>query len=388
MRAAAFAALCALCVSAVNNCPVSNQSTDISAEIIGRCRSLGFALAGIAPAEPTRWGKELRDWLAAGKHGEMAYLERHLEALLDPRKVLPGARSIICVADRYHDGSTDEPEERGLRGRIARYARGEDYHKTIKKRLHALCDWLEAEFPQEKFRGCVDTAPLLEREYAARAGLGAIGKHTLLIGKPTGMGSYLLLGEVLTTLALPATEETTASGGGDPCGSCTRCIDACPTQAIAPWSIDARKCISYQTIEHRSAIGEEWHARIGEWIFGCDICQEVCPHNQPTKRALAGPTNPAYEARHASFDLLEVLNWTEDDRRREFTRSAMKRARLNMMKRNALIAAGNLLGGSAGGGGGGGEAALLARMRAIAADAAEDEMVRATAKTMLIRLGA
>ncbi len=354
------------------------EPVDIASAIFAQCKSLGFALAGIAPAEPTRWEAELRAWLAAGKHGEMAYLEQNFEALLDPTKILPGVKSIICVADRYHDGKKHDAPPPGT-GRIARYARGEDYHKVIKRRLHALCDSLQRDFPSEQFRACVDTAPLLEREYAARAGLGAIGKHTLLIGRPTGMGSYLLLGEVLTTLDLP--ETAAAEHVDDPCGSCTRCIDACPTGAISPWSVDARKCISYLTIEHRSTIDASLHGAMGDWIFGCDICQEVCPHNQPTKRAIAQPTHSAYAPQRDAFNLLDVLGWTEDDRRLAFTRSAMKRARLTMMKRNALIAAGNTLRSLPA------DApmrsALAARIEMIAADQREDELVRETATTVL-----
>jgi len=348
-----------------------------AAGIIERCKSLGFVLAGIASAEPTRHAQALRDWIGQGKHGEMAYLERNLDVLLDPRKILDGAKSVICVADRYHDGSKDELHDEPA-GRIARYARGEDYHKVIKRRLFALCDSLRRDFPDEKFRSCVDTAPLLEREYAQRAGLGSVGKHTLLIDP--GVGSYLLLGEIVTTLDLPVSEPA----DDDPCGSCTRCIDACPTDAITPWSVDARKCISYLTIEHRSAIAREHEVGMGDWIFGCDICQEVCPHNQPTQRSLAAPMHTAYRPQRDAFDLLEVLNWSEDHRRAAFTRSALKRAKLNMMKRNALIAAGNALDKREEG-----EMKLLVqRIQKIADDAAEDEMVRITARNMLEQRGA
>jgi len=294
-------------------------------------------LCGICAAAPTSRPRELLEWLEAGKHGEMTYLERHAAQRIDPGKMLPGAKSIICVADRYSDGRADAALKAG-HGRIARYARGDDYHIVMKKRLHRLCDDLAERFPGEMFRACVDTAPVLEREHAARAGLGAIGKHTLLI--EPGVGSYLLLGEVITTVELPPDESRESI---DPCGTCTRCIDACPTDAITPWSVDATKCISYLTIEHRGPIDETMHEPMGDWIFGCDICQEVCPHNQPTNRTREAPVHEAYEARRDSFDLLGVMNWTEDDRRAAFSRSALKRAKLPMMKRNAIIAAGNAL---------------------------------------------
>ena len=211
--------------------------------VLGRCRELGFALAGIADAAPTHYAAELRQWLAAGKHGEMGYLEEHEAQFADPQRLLEGARAVICVADRYAAGDVSHEEARtSMRGRIARYARGCDYHVVMKRRLHQLCDELAQVHPRERFRACVDTAPLLEREYAQRAGLGAIGKHTLLI--EPGVGSYLLLGEVLTTLPLTPSDAVQR----DVCGTCRRCIEACPTNAISLFSVDATKCISYLTI--------------------------------------------------------------------------------------------------------------------------------------------
>jgi epoxyqueuosine reductase len=346
------------------------RSDEATKGILARCRELGFALTGVASADSTQYEREFRDWIAAGRHGEMGYLAERLELRLDPRRLLPGARSVICVADRYHDGAPDPEASSADRGRIARYARGDDYHTVMKKRLRRLCDELAARYPAERFRVCVDTAPVLERELAQRAGLGAVGKHTLLI--EPGVGSYLLLGEVVTTLAL----SPSVPCSDDPCGSCTRCIDACPTDAITPWSLDATRCLSYLTIEHRSAIDERYHAPMGQWIFGCDVCQEVCPHNQPTERSRRTETLPAYEARHESIELLEILGWDEEARRGVFVRSAMKRAKLAMMKRNALVAAGNRLDGSAG-------PELRARIETIAADPGEDAMVRATAHRMI-----
>jgi len=347
----------------------------IEADILTLCRNLGFAAAGIAPAAPTDYADELRAWLDDGRHGEMDYLDRTRDVLVDPAGVLPGARAIICVADRYHDGTggSGEAGEASLpprTGRIARYARGDDYHRVIRKRLHALCDALRDVHPNEHFRACVDTAPLLEREHAARAGLGAIGKHTLLIER--GVGSWLLLGSVLTTLPLAPS----APAEPDPCGTCTRCIDVCPTDAITPFAVDARRCISYLTIEHRTPIDRSLHAGMGDWIFGCDVCQEVCPHNQPTERTRAAPVHDAYAPRRAGFDLLEVLDWSEDDRRAAFVRSAMKRAKLAMMKRNAVIAAGNYLSSTE-------DAELRQRLIAITGDAGEDEMVRGAAREVL-----
>jgi epoxyqueuosine reductase len=207
----------------------------------------------------------------------------------------------------------------------------------MRRRLSTLGRELSSEYPGQVFRACVDTAPVLEREHAQRAGLGAIGKHTLLIAPE--MGSWLLLGEIVTTLPL-APAKKVPDTFFDPCGPCTRCIDACPTKAISPWSVDATNCISYLTIEHRGPIDERYHEAMGDWIFGCDICQDVCPHNQPTvrRRQRAAETNPAYDARREGFDLLEVIGWDEAARRQAFTKSALKRATLAMMQRNAAIA--------------------------------------------------
>jgi epoxyqueuosine reductase len=326
--------------------PAVNDAGTMTMRVLARCRELGFALAGVCEARPTSRAAALERWLAAGRHGEMAYLARRAAVMVDPRRLLGGARSIICVADRYQRGpragdvADSAAGEAARRGRIARYARGDDYHVVMKKRLHALADELRQAFPAEEFRACVDTAPILEREHAQRAGLGAVGKHTLLI--EPGVGSWLLLGELVTTLAL---EPSQSKVDTDPCGSCTRCIDACPTGAITPWSVDATRCISYLTIEHRGVIDENLHEAMGDWVFGCDICQEVCPHNQPTVRTMDASTHEAYEWRRESFDLLELLGWDEAAQRAALRRSAMKRANLAMLKRNAVIAAGNERGG-------------------------------------------
>lgn len=357
---------------------MSGAPKALASELIARCRALGFAAAGVCGVEPSAWGSEFEAWLAQGKHGSMGYLERNLAIRLDPGRLLPGARSAIMVADLYESrGAASDSKVAPGRGRIARYARGLDYHQVIKKRLHELCDALRERYPDEEFRAFVDTAPVLERELAARAGLGWTAKHTLVIHPR--LGSYALLGGALTTLELEAPEEQRRVE--DHCGTCTRCIEACPTDAIAPYSVDASRCISYLTIERREAIAEEFYEEIGDWLFGCDICQEVCPHNSPRPEgADVGEPHEAYAARRDSFDLLEVLGWSEEDRRAAFTTSALKRATLAMFKRNALIVAGNQLRER--------EAPeLRARIESVAVDDAEDEMVRATARAVLDRLG-
>ena len=364
---------------------------------------LGFADVGFARCRPPEHAQELLAWLAAGHHGSMSYLQEQLAERLDPQLLLPGARSLILVADQYalRDGRNESPQPGS--GRVARYARGRDYHDFVKRRLHELADALRPAHPGHKFRSCVDTAPLLEREFAAYAGLGWIGKNSMLIHP--ARGSYFVLGAIVTTLEFP---DLPANPVPDHCGTCTRCIDACPTQAITPHSVNGSRCISYLTIEHQGAIDSGLHAAMGDWLFGCDICQEVCPHNSPRETAAAMPeprpglqppqpgdwgtaaprelevdpqlpVQPAYAVRRSGFPLLEVLNWDENARREAFRTSSMKRATLENMRRNALIAAGNALATHP-------HQDLLERIRAIAHDATESDVIRQTAAAVLERL--
>lgn len=317
----------------------------------------GFALCGIASAEPSKYGKELARWLAESKHGEMHYLADHADIRADPSKLVQGATSVIVVADAYHTQTPEtkpEPQKLNPVGRIARYAWGDDYHKVLKKRLHAVSNTLQEHYPGHTYRATTDTAPIFERELATRAGLGWTGKHTLMIHPR--FGSYFLLGTIVTTLTMQTSELAGFPGPlappTDHCGSCTRCIDACPTDAIAStgYSVDARRCISYLTLEHRSLVDEQYHEPMGDWLAGCDICQDVCPHNQRrTNLASQGDDPLQVHKRYKphdyaqGFDLLEVLNWTAEDRQQAFIGSALKRVKLDMMQRNALIAAGNFL---------------------------------------------
>jgi len=346
-------------------------------QVLGRCRELGFALAGVATLERSEWDDELLAWLAAGKHGSMEYLNRNVDLRLEPSRLMEGAVSCLMVADLYHTRAEEQLKEDDdePRGKIARYARGLDYHEEMKKRLHTLADELRMSHPGEEFRAFVDTAPVLERELAQRAGLGWIGKHTLLIHPR--VGSYMLLGGVMTTMRLPSDERARVT---DHCGTCTRCIEACPTQAISERSVDATRCISYLTIERRGAIDAALADRLSGWIYGCDICQEVCPHNSArSEGADVGVRHGAYEPRRESLRLLDVLGWTEDDRRAEFSKSAMKRATLAMMKRNAILLAGDELAKRD-------NAALREAVRCAAEDERADPMVRETARLVFSRL--
>ncbi len=377
------------------------HAAEASERVLTLGRELGFGLVGVAPATPSGYGDIVRNWIGDGQHGEMGYLADQLETRLDPGKLLEGARSVICVADFYPAEAEIKPTGPAPHGRIARYAYGDDYHKTIKKRLHKLADALAERYPEARFRSTVDTAPILEREYAAAAGLGWVGKHTLLIHPQ--LGSYMLLGTVVTTLEL-----TTSEGSGYPtstfalvpptdhCGTCTRCIDACPTDCIShsgPRAVDATRCISYLTLEHRSPIDESLHAMMGDWVAGCDVCQEVCPHNRERGSGIgdqggAGQVSldtleihPAYTPRPPApgLRLLDVLNWTEEDRRAALRGSALKRIKLGMFKRNALIAAGNYLCEQE-------DDALRDRIVLLAWDETEQDLVRITARQVLARL--
>ncbi len=339
-----------------------------------------FALVGVAPARASEHADYIRGWLADGKHGAMGYLAEQIETRIDPARVVAGARSVICLADRYAGGADGGRADVPM-GRIARYAWGDDYHRVMKKRLIAVCDAMRERWPDEVFRAAVDTAPILEREHAGRAGLGWVGKNTMLI-HPT-VGSWLLLGEIVTTLEVEADD---AAPMADHCGTCTRCIDACPTDCLAPYEMDAARCISYLTIEHREVIAPGLHEAMGDWVAGCDVCQEVCPFNKADRGSAveAGDEaiHPAYRPRPPApgVSLFEVLGWDADARREAFTKSALKRIKLDMLKRNALIAAGNALSEKT-------DAALEGRVRKLAVSEDEPELVRETARQVLERLG-
>ncbi len=359
-------------------------------QVLTLARGHGFSLAGIAAAAAAGHAEAYRAWIAAGHHGEMHYLADHLEVRLDPTKLVAGARSVIAVADAYRSWG-DDPAGTGAepgdtpRGRVARYAHGADYHKVLKKRLHRLADALADTHPGHTFRTTVDTAPALEREHATRAGLGWTGKNTLLIHPRHG--SFFLLGLIVTTLELPTSEDAGFPAltvpPTDHCANCTRCIDACPTGAIAPegYAVDATRCVSYLTLEHRSRIAPRLHAGLGDWLGGCDICQEVCPYNAVAARQdVSLPVHPRYAPRTEvahGVPLVDVIRWTDADRAEAFRGSALKRMKLDMVRRNALIAAGNALAQHH-------DAELEAAVQACVNDASE--LVAVTARQVVARL--
>lgn len=243
-----------------------------SAELLQRLHAAGFELAGVAPAQPPPHLHAYADWISKGSHGQMDYLERHLPLKKHPDQLLPGCQSVVAVGLNYNQNNPRQPGH----GRVARYALGRDYHRVIPRLLKPVVSWLASEFPDDQYRVCVDSAPLMERDFANLAGLGWFGKNTMIINSQRG--SWFLLGFILTTARFVPSNP--AIGG---CGSCTACIEACPTGAIVfedgRWQVAAQRCISYQTIEHRGPFVYASHGT--DWIFGCDICQEVCPFNQP-----------------------------------------------------------------------------------------------------------
>lgn len=318
----------------------------LTEEIKAHATYLGFDLSGVTTAEPPRHGEYYAKWIEQGMAGEMAYLGRQIEKRQDPGQILPNARSLVVVAMNYRcpdpdpvPGGAPGDTHRGTpgdthRGKIARYARGDDYHDVMKAKLQELLGFIRerAGRPVEG-RVYVDTGPVLEREFAVRAGLGWFGKHTNLIHKR--VGSWLLIGEILLDIDLDPDRAT-----ADHCGTCTRCIEACPTEAIVePYVVDSRRCISYHTIELKGAIPLEYRAAMGDRVFGCDDCQDVCPWNRraPETGHSAFISRPWNEAP----GLIEMLGLTPEEFRTRFRGSPVKRTKRRGLMRNAAVALGN-----------------------------------------------
>lgn len=299
----------------------------------------GLDACGIGPVAPIPRGEYLREWLESGRAGTMRYLNRHIGSREDVRVWLPWAKSVIVAAMNYRqpEPAAAEPQaDESPRGRVAMYAWGEDYHVVLKEKLAALAGRLQAALGQPfQFKVCVDTSAITERELAAMAGVGWIGKNTLILNHR--LGSYFVLGELFTDLELPADAPVT-----DHCGSCTRCLDACPTGAFpVAYEMDASRCISYLTIEHRGEIDPELAADMGDWVFGCDICQEVCPFNQRAPEAseprLIGTLDSARPR------LGDLARWNGPTHRRATAGRATVRATPATWRRNARIALENVV---------------------------------------------
>jgi epoxyqueuosine reductase len=283
----------------------------------------GFDFCGISKAEFLEEEAPLLEkWLKAGHHGKMQYMERNYDKRLNPKKLVPGAKSVITLLYNYYP-QKELPKEDNYH--IARYAYGQDYHQVIKHKMRELIEGLRTEIGEIQGRMFVDSAPVMERAWAQRSGAGWIGKNTLLITKDSG--SYFFLSELITDLELNADGPI-----ADYCGSCTRCIDSCPTDAISPYQVDASKCISYYTIELRDEIPIEAKGKFENWIFGCDICQEVCPWNRfskPHRETQFMPIDDLFEMRKDQWEELD-----EDSFRDLFQGSAVKRTKYQGLKRN------------------------------------------------------
>lgn len=301
------------------------MTSHTSSAIKREARRLGFTVAGIARAEEmTEESSRLREWLTRGYQAGMGWMERSPERRADPTKVLDGARSVVSVAMNYYTSPGHAPEPGSPK--ISRYAWGEDYHKVLEGRLRQLEAYVKSMGPGVKTRGYVDTGPVMDKAWAARAGIGWVGKHTNVITRTHG--SWVFLGTIITSLECAPDEPAT-----DMCGTCTACLDACPTGAFPqPYVLDARKCISYLTIEHRGEVDAELTRRYDGWIFGCDICQDVCPWNRFQKATAEPAFEPRPELVEPEIEALSGIGPEEFSRR--FSGSAIKRAKADGLKRN------------------------------------------------------
>ncbi len=295
-------------------------------EIKEKAISLGFVKVGVARSEHLSGeSMHLTEWLKRGYHGTMDWMERNREKRTDPSKILPNARSVVAVAMNYYTGfhHREDPEA----GKISRYAWGDDYHKILTDRLKELLNFIGERAPDSKNKLYVDTGPVMDKVWAAKAGLGWQGKHTNLITKE--FGSWVFLGEIITDLALEPDEPI-----ADFCGSCTACIEACPTDAIVePYQLDSTRCISYLTIEHKGEIPEEFHPDLNNWIYGCDICQDVCPWNSFQQQTSERAFYPRPENLAPRVDSIAEMEQEEFTKR--FRKSPIKRTKLEGIRRNA-----------------------------------------------------
>lgn len=301
------------------------NATELTQLVKSAAYRLGFSFAGVARARPLdEEARRLEEWLNRGYHGQMSYMENHFDKRIDPTKLVPGAKSVLSLMYNYcpedDSPSTEAPK-------LSRYAYGKDYHFVIKRKLKELLYYLQAEVGAVEGRVFVDSAPVLERDWAKHAGVGWAGKNTLLINPKAG--SYYFLCELISDLDLEPDGPMR-----DYCGTCTRCIDACPTEAISPqgYIVDGSKCISYLTIELREAIPEAFRDQMEGWMFGCDICQEVCPWNR-----FSSPHEEPEFAPHPDLPKMGHRDWeelTEETFRKVFKKSAVKRTKFSGLTRN------------------------------------------------------
>jgi epoxyqueuosine reductase len=305
-----------------------NDLAGVAAQVKTQVRALGFHKVGIVRAEPliNERGR-LEEWLHRRFHGEMKWMARDPEQRTDPRKLFPAARSVVVVALNYY--TPHQHSDNPSTGKVSRYAWGDDYHEVVGDKLRSLLSWIKGRWPDAEGKVCVDIQPMMDKAWAARAGIGWIGKHTNLITEE--YGSWVFIGELLLNLELEYDEQEIA----DQCGACTLCIDACPTGAITePYVLDSNLCISHATIESRAPeISDRIASKLEGWLYGCDICQDVCPWNQMTPVT----DEPRFEPRQGNINplLKEMLGLSPEAYAARFRRSAMKRAKLSGLQRNA-----------------------------------------------------
>ena len=300
-----------------------------TARIRAKALELGISKVGFASAGPLDdEAAHLREWLDRGYHGTMDWMARNLEKRVDPSNVLPGARSVICVALNYYT-PTQHSNATGA-GKISRYAWGDDYHDVLTNKLKQLWSWMQSEFPGVEGRYYVDTGPVMDKVWASRAGIGWIGKHTNVI--TDDIGSWVFLGEMITTLELEYDEPAT-----DHCGTCSLCIEACPTQAIVePYVVDSNRCLSYLTIEHRGEIAPDLAKKFDGWIYGCDVCQDVCPWNEKFSiETHEGAFQPRQFNRNPDLDSWKEM--TQKEFSSQFKGSPVKRTKRDGLTRNVRI---------------------------------------------------
>jgi epoxyqueuosine reductase len=309
--------------------------TRLAADIKALGKKLGFQEVRIASLELTEANQQLKAWLNRGFHGAMGYMAQNLDKRADPAKLHPGTLRVITVRLDYLPQDDHGPKtlQQKHQAYIARYALGRDYHKVIRKKLTRLAKLIEEQIGPFGYRAFTDSAPILERALAANSGLGWIGKNTMLINRKAG--SWFFLGELYTDLPLPIDEGTTAH-----CGSCTACINICPTKAIvAPYQLDARKCISYLTIENKGSIPAQYRKAMGNRIFGCDDCQLICPWNKFAKHSTESDFTPRHQLNN--IDLITLFNWDEKTFLTNTAGSAIRRTGYIGWLRNIAVALGN-----------------------------------------------
>lgn len=302
----------------------------LSKQIKEQAKSLGFDLVGITSANPHDHRLFFNNWINKGYQGNMEWLMKGQEKRNDPQKILPGAKTIICCGLNYYRGkSFSIHSQKKGHGWISNYAWGNDYHQIVLEKLKQLEIFILDQIPNAQLKSYVDTGPVLERSYANSAGLGWIGKNTCLINKK--IGSFFFLGEILTNLELEVDQPEL-----DHCGKCTRCIDACSTDAISAYELNAKQCISYLTIEHRDSINPHLAQKMGNHLVGCDICQDVCPWNQDISQSNESSFDPLPENFYPSLQQIQKLN--EEQFSKRFKNSPIKRVKLKGLQRNVEIA--------------------------------------------------